>query len=140
MGKQVKKRSFPLGNGFDPISMAYLVRTLPLEPGGVWKFYLLEGSHGHILTLEVVGRETVKVPAGKFKALRIKPSIEQVVPVKKPPKKGAKKGDDFKKVHFWISDDPSHKLLKLKSEVSIGSISAVLTDVSTAPASGEVGR
>ncbi|MFC1889717.1 DUF3108 domain-containing protein, partial [Thermodesulfobacteriota bacterium] len=134
-GKRVKKRSFPLANGFDPVSMVYLIRTLPLEPGGVWKFYLLEGSHGHILTLEVVGRERIKVPAGKFEALRIKPSIEQVIPKKRDPKKTGKKEEEIRQVSLWISDDPSHKLLKMKSEVSVGSVS-----VSVADAGEEAGR
>ncbi|NNK62888.1 MAG: DUF3108 domain-containing protein [Gemmatimonadetes bacterium] len=60
----------------DDISFIYYVRALPLEVG---KRYVLNDYYkesGNPVILDVVRRETVKVPAGEFQTIVVRPTIQ----------------------------------------------------------------
>jgi len=65
--------------------------------------------------IRFMGREVVKVDAGKFNAIKIRPQV--------------KTGDLFKSddaLTIWVSDDPNHVVLKVESEIFIGSVALSL--------------
>ncbi|MEA2062853.1 MAG: DUF3108 domain-containing protein [Gemmatimonadota bacterium] len=99
----------------DQLSIFYYFRTLEMEVGdGI----LLEGfvdKKQNPLKVEVVRREWVEVPAGRFHCLVVEPFI--------------KSGGLFEhkgNIHIWLTDD-SHRLpVKVSSQLDFGKIVVLL--------------
>ena len=69
------------------------------------------------MEVRVLGRETVKTPAGRFKCVVLEPLL--------------KAGGIFKnkgRLVIWLTDDERRMPVMMKSKVAIGSISVVLTE------------
>jgi hypothetical protein len=104
----------PLDDG----SFVYFVRTVPLEVGKTYEFQRYFKPDRNPVTIRVVRRERVKVPAGTFDAVVIQPVIKT-------------KGVFSESGHaeLWISDDERRLILQMKSQLSFGSLDLYLTDV-----------
>ena len=104
----------PLDDG----SFVYFVRTVPLEVGKTYEFQRYFKPDRNPVTIRVVRRERVKVPAGTFDAVVIQPVIKT-------------KGVFSESGHaeLWISDDDRHLILQMKSQLSFGSLDLYLTSV-----------
>ena len=100
--------SRPLDDG----SFLYFLRTVAIEEGASYEFPRYFMPDRNPVRLEVLGRDTVDVPAGRFDALVIRPVIKA---------KGIFSQDGHAKV--WISNDADHVLLQMTSHLKIGSIS-----------------
>jgi hypothetical protein len=67
--------------------------------------------------IKYLGKEVVKIDAGKFNAIKIRPQV--------------KTGDFFKNedaLTIWVSDDDNHIVLKVESEIFVGAVAMTLTD------------
>jgi hypothetical protein len=67
--------------------------------------------------IKYLGKEVVKIDAGKFNAIKIRPQV--------------KTGDFFKNedaLTIWVSDDDNHMVLKVESEIFVGAVAMTLTD------------
>lgn len=67
--------------------------------------------------LKYLGKEVIKIDAGKFNAIKVRPQV--------------KTGDFFKSddsLTIWVTDDDNHIVLKAESEVFIGAVALTLTD------------
>ena len=90
----------------DQASVFYLIRTLNLRPGldtSFNNYFMLDRNPIRII---VLGRETVRVPAGEFSAIVVRPIIKA---------KGifAEGGD----ARVWISDDDRRIVLQIKAKI-----------------------
>lgn len=103
--------SHPLDDG----SFLYFLRTVPLELGATYEFDRYFIPDRNPVRLDVVGRDTVDVPAGRFSALVIRPVIKA---------KGVFSKDG--RAQVWISDDRDHVVLQMTSHLKVGSISLYL--------------
>jgi hypothetical protein len=115
----------------DEISLVYYVRTLPLAPGQCYVFHRYFEPDGNPVVVHVLRRERVTVPAGTFDAIVLRPEIET---------KGIFSQNG--RALLWLSDDSSHTVLQLKSQLSFGSINLYLKGGGSAaqPAGGGEGR
>jgi hypothetical protein len=104
----------PLDDG----SFVYFVRTIPLEVGRTYEFQRYFKPDRNPVTIRVVRRERVKVPAGTFDAVVIQPVIKT---------KGVFSEDGH--AELWISDDERRVILQMKSRLSFGSLDLYLTDI-----------
>ena len=104
----------PLDDG----SFVYFVRTVPLEVGKTYEFQRYFKPDRNPVTIRVLRRERVKVPAGTFDAVVIQPVIKT-------------KGVFSESGHaeLWISDDDRHMIVQMKSQLSFGSLDLYLTKV-----------
>jgi hypothetical protein len=104
----------PLDDG----SFVYFVRTVPLEVGKTDEFQRYFKPDRNPVTIRVVRRERVKVPAGTFDAIVIQPVIKT-------------KGVFSESGHaeLWISDDDKRVILQMRSQLSFGSLDLYLTSV-----------
>ncbi|HSJ15161.1 MAG TPA: DUF3108 domain-containing protein [Longimicrobiales bacterium] len=59
----------------DDVAFMYFARTLPLEVGETYTFERYYKDEGNPVTVKVLRRQTVKVPAGTFRTLVLKPII-----------------------------------------------------------------
>lgn len=111
------ERRFPLpGPVQDPLSSLYVIRTEPLEVGRSIVLSAFEGERRWDLEVQVLRRERVRVPAGGFDTVVVKPLLkfEGVF---------QQKGD----VMVWLTDDARRMPVRMESQVKIGSVAAELT-------------
>ncbi len=102
----------------DDISFLYFARQLPLEVGKTYTLNRYFQPDGNPVTLQVLRRETVSVPAGTFETIVVKPIIQT---------NGLFGRGGKAEVYF--TDDDQRILVQLKSDVPfIGSLNLKLTD------------
>jgi hypothetical protein len=103
----------------DDISFVFYVRTLDLEVGETITLNQYFREHGNPVTLEVLRKEQVEVPAGTFDAVVVRPIVRS---------RGL--WDEGGEAEVYLSDDPDRVILKVTSRVPvIGSLSLHLTGV-----------
>ncbi|MBI4539834.1 MAG: DUF3108 domain-containing protein [Gemmatimonadetes bacterium] len=100
----------------DDVSFVYFVRTLPLEPGRKYRFDRYFKEDGNPVILEVLRREKVKVPAGTFQTVVVRPIIQT---------DGLfSKGGE---AEIYFTDDDRKLLVQMRSKVPlIGSLTLEL--------------
>ena len=122
---QVKKKAGPrdfsgelMQPVLDMLTSLYYVRSKPLEPGKEVVFDIINREEKYPLVVKVLGKETVKTEAGKFKCIIVEPQFrgEGIF---------VSKGKDLK---VWVTDDEYKMPVKMKVEVFIGSVSAELLE------------
>jgi hypothetical protein len=96
----------------DDASFLYFIRTVPLTVGEQYEFNRYFRPDRNPVTVRVLRRERVTVPAGTFDAVVLRPIIKS---------RGifAEGGQ----AEVWISDDDRRLVLQIKSRLSFGSIS-----------------
>jgi hypothetical protein len=115
----------PLDDG----SFLYFLRTVELELGATYEFPRYFIPDRNPVRLDVLGRDTIDVPAGRFDALVIRPVIKA---------KGVFSKDG--RAQIWISNDADHVLLQMTSHLKIGSISLHLKSRTVRDASSAAGE
>lgn len=122
---QIKKKGEPRNiqgslsqQVLDILSALYYVRIHPLEPGKDIVFDIINREEQYPLVVKVLGKETVKTAAGKFKCIVVEPQFrgEGIF---------VSKGKSLK---VWLTDDKYKMPIKMKTEVFIGSVSAELLE------------
>jgi hypothetical protein len=113
----------PLDDG----SFLYFVRTIPLEVGQTYTFERYFKPDRNPVTIKVLRREQVKVPAGTVDAIVIQPIIKT-------------KGifSEGGQAEVWIADDSTRAMLQFKSKLKFGSLNLYLRSIRPASAAGEV--
>ncbi len=112
-------------------SFLYFVRTVPLKVGETYDFSRYFIPDRNPVTIRVLRRERVTVPAGTFNAIVIQPVIKT---------KGIFSEDGH--AELWLSDDSARMVLQLKSRLVFGSLNLFLTSyaLATAPATKAPGN
>jgi hypothetical protein len=68
--------SLPTSRPLDDVSFLYYARTLPLRVGDTYTLNQYFKADGNPVVLKVVRRDTVRVPAGTFPTIVIRPTIK----------------------------------------------------------------
>ena len=108
---------------FDSLSAVFYLRTRTLSPGEPIEMEVVSGKHAYGLVVDVLDKETVKTPAGVFRAQKVHPKM-----------KGEgllKKGGDL---WLWLAEDPRRTPVVIRSKLNFGTLTARL--VGGAPVSG----
>jgi hypothetical protein len=104
--------NFPsVAKPLDEGSFIYFMRSIPLEVGKTYQFNRYYHPDRNPVIVRVDRREHIKVPAGEFDAIVVKPTIKS---------KGlfSENGD----AEVWFSDDSTRTLLRLKSKLPFGTL------------------
>jgi hypothetical protein len=107
----------PIPSGaLDEISYLYLARLLPLEVGQRYEFERYFKEDGNPATVEVLRREEIRVPAGRFKTIVLRPEI-------------ATDGmfGEGGEAEVYVTDDERRIPVRLKTSLSVGSGNMYLT-------------
>jgi len=104
----------PLDDG----SFFYFLRTIPLEVGKTYTFDRYFKPDRNPVTITVVRRERIKVPAGTFDAIVLHPTIKA---------KGV--FGEGGQAEIWVADDSSRIMLQMKSKLKIGSLNLYLKQI-----------
>ena len=106
---------------FDPLSISYYLRMQDLVTGRELRAPVTDGKRCVIGRVRVVGREEVKVPAGRFDTFLLEPVVGHLG--------GVFKRSQTSSVQIWIASDPQHIPVKVSGKAKLGSFSAVLVSV-----------
>ncbi len=106
--------AMPLDEG----SFLYWLRTIPLEVGKTYTFDRYFRPDRNPVTIRVLRRERVRVPAGEFDAIVVQPTIKT-------------KGlfSEGGRAEVWFADDSTRAMVQMKSRLSIGSLSLHLKSI-----------
>jgi len=102
-------------NPLDDGSFLYFIRTIPLTVGETYSFDRYFRPDRNPVTIKVLRKEHIKVPAGEFDAIVVQPIIKA---------KGIFSENGHAEV--WLSDDHNRIMLQMKSGLSFGSINLYL--------------
>jgi hypothetical protein len=115
-GENATKEQVSVEQPLDDGSFLYFIRTVPLEVGQTYTFHRYFRPDRNPVTIKVLRKERIKVPAGEFDSIVIQPIIKT-------------KGifSESGEAQVWLMDDPSRIMLQMKSKLKIGSINLYLT-------------
>ncbi|MFW5803035.1 MAG: DUF3108 domain-containing protein [Verrucomicrobiota bacterium] len=105
----------------DMIGALYRFRQLPLAEDKTYTLPVTNGKkvvHGQA---EIIGRETVKVPAGKFDAYKITPRTADLG--------GVFEKDDDADLFLWFTADRRHMPVRVASAVMVGNFIAEAVEI-----------
>jgi hypothetical protein len=102
----------------DVLSAFYFIRTQRLVEGDTLELAAVSGKKKYSLKVLCHGRETIEVPAGKFKTLVVEPVLKE---------DGLFKAKG--KLTIWVTDDEAHVPVKMQSKIPVGSIKAELVSM-----------
>ena len=108
-----------VNNPLDDGSFLYFIRTVPLQLGQTYTFDRYFKPDRNPVTVKVLRKERVTVPAGTFDAIVVQPIIKS-------------KGifSEGGQAEVWLSDDDRRIVLQMKSQLKIGSLNLFLTSAS----------
>ncbi len=102
-------------NALDEVSFLYFVRSLPLEPGDTYRYERFFEADGNPVEIEVLGREEVRVPAGRFETVVVRPVLQTDGLF-------AEGG----RARVWLSDDERRIIVKIESSMKVGRVDMYL--------------
>jgi hypothetical protein len=102
----------------DPLSVLYMVRTLPLSVGESVVVPICNRGQTWFTKIHVLKRERLKLPIGAVDTIKIQPLLQAAGIFRH-------EGDMF----VWLTDDAYRVPVQLRSDIKIGSVSARLVDV-----------
>ncbi len=120
-GDRVKEYEFDAPNTFDIISTVFMALNLDYEPGAVFRFDTLSGTARYLVTLEVKGRENVRIHGKEYDAYKLRVVTRDLT----DPEDSGK----HKETYLWVSAERPRRLLKAKSKTFVGSIYVELIDI-----------
>ena len=110
-----KPRTPSVAQPLDDASFIFFVRTLALEVGQTMSFTRYFRPNANPVTIQVLRKEAITVPAGTFNTVVVKPTIRT-------------NGifSEGGQAELWFSDDSAHTLIQMKAKLSFGSINLYL--------------
>lgn len=103
----------------DPLSSLLYFRDYPIEAGSTVLLPISDGRELHQYAIKIGDVEEVSTPSGIYRAYKLTPSTEHIG--------GAFKDSANPTLHIWITEEAPHTVIKIESEVRVGSFSAELT-------------
>ena len=101
----------------DDTAFFYFVRSLDLEPGVRHEFDNYFRPDRNPVVIEVMERDTIDVPAGRFATVVVHPII-----------KGGGIFQESSDARMWITDDERRLIVQMKTKFSFGTVTLRLTD------------
>jgi hypothetical protein len=109
-------KTFPIAPDVRDLTSAFMwLRLQELAVGRRYEVPVCSGSKQFMLLAEVVGREAVSTPAGRFPSFKVKVRTELEG-------KFTTRRDSF----LWLSEDERHVLVRASADFAVGSVVATL--------------
>ncbi len=121
-GKETAERDLQYG-ALDALGAVFKLRTFDYSSGKAERFLVYTSEKNWYLEAKPVGIEDITVPAGKFKAMKVK--LQTYIG-----KEMQQKGDVF----AWIAEDAPRTLVQIQGEIKIGSVYLRLSKYTPGPA------
>lgn len=119
-GTKLKEYEFISSETFDPISATYLARSLNFAVGDTLVMKVFGGKSRYEVFLDIAARERVSLKRGDVEAYKIIPRVRNLT--------SSGYATRMREATVWLSADDQKTLLKLTSQVFIGSVSIELVE------------
>lgn len=106
----------------DDLAFFYFVRATELRTGERYEFHRYFRPDRNPVVLNVVERDTLDVPAGRFPSMVVQPIIQ-----------GRGILSESRDPRMWISDDERRVVVQLKSKFPFGTITLRLKEIAETP-------
>lgn len=106
----------------DPVTAVFRARASEAGLGDALWHDVWTGEVRYLVRLDIVARETVQVPAGRFAALKVVPHLWRIEGRPAPDTR-------LRKATIWVTDDARHVPLRIRSKVFFGSVSVDLVEL-----------
>jgi Protein of unknown function (DUF3108) len=110
-----KPRAETVSEPLDDASFIYFLRTQPLEVGRTLTFSRYFKPGGNPVTIRVLRKETITVPAGTFETIVVQPVIRT-----------SGIFSEGGQAEIWFKADSTRVLVQMKAKLSFGSLSLFL--------------
>lgn len=118
-GELSETHSYNLDNRpFDPISAAFMARSLPLEVGKKMTVDVFNGKNRYLVEFEVLSKELLWMNKQERMAYKVQPRVTKLTDTE-----GEKR---LESATLWVSADERRDVLKIESKVKVGRITAEL--------------
>ncbi|HEY2986367.1 MAG TPA: DUF3108 domain-containing protein [Candidatus Binatia bacterium] len=119
-GKRRKDFEFESPYTLDTVSAVYLARSLDFKVGDRFRLEVFGGKSRYLVTLDVVGKERIRVNKGEFETYKIVPKVVDL----------SKTGyaQRVREATAWITADEKRMPIKMSTQVFWGSVNIELTD------------
>lgn len=101
----------------DDISFLYFLRLAPLEVGQRYEFERFFKEKGNPIVIEVLRRERIRVPGGRYETIVLRPTVNT--------------GDLFKAgsdAEVYVTDDDRRLPVRMRVKAPMGTLNLYLTD------------
>lgn len=105
----------------DPLAALYFIRCRPLIPGQTIERPITDGKKVVTGRLRVIKRETIRLAGHYYKTIKLEPELKDV--------KGVFEKSKNARMYVWVTDDKRKILVRLKSQVVVGSFTATLVNL-----------
>lgn len=103
---------------FDPISAAFLARSISVAEGEEVSFDVFNGKHRFLISFKVGPKEQITVRGKTVEARKVTPTVKKLTDTE-----GEKR---LQSAALWISTDGKHDVLRMESRVLVGKVTAEL--------------
>lgn len=118
------RKRFKVRQPLDIFGALLTVRSRPLKTGEVCRMIVFPSTSAYLAEIESLGREKIEVRAGMFDAIKIGLRLRAL-----NSKGHLEPYGKFKRATGWISDDDQRLLLRIESDIFIGSVWAELESI-----------
>jgi len=101
----------------DPITAIFRAMVQPIKVGDLLHYEVFTGEARYRVELAITGEEKVRVAGGTYQAWRVDPRLWKI---------GKGVDERLRRATMWVSKDPAHILLRIRSEVFIGAVTCEL--------------
>lgn len=106
----------------DPVTAVFRARGSDARPGDALWYDVWTGEVRYMVRLDISASEPVEVPAGRFQALKVVPHLWRIEGRPAPDTR-------LRRATIWVTDDPRHVPLRIRSKVFVGSVTVELVDL-----------
>lgn len=125
----VDRLNLDLPEALDPLGTLYALRCSRLDDGATFKTTFFTSRNPYRAETLVMGRESVKVPAGEFDTVLVRTDLTRIKDGERP-KEGSSLG-------IWVTDDEVHRPVRIDVDTTYGRISLLLTEYEAASSENE---
>ncbi len=105
---------------FDPVGLVYYFRYQRPGPDTSVRLNGTDGKRTMSILAEVIGKERIRVPAGRFWTFFLEPDTGEM--------EGVFEQSDDNSVRLWFEDRPPHRPIQVSGKVTVGHFWAKLGD------------
>ena len=116
--ESVERYTIPVGTTYDVLTAAFLLRSIELRVGDRPEAEVCDGQGTYLVSMNVTGKDTIKIRVGAVPAYRMTVSIKKLYP-QEGPVPGKK---TFFGATLWIAADATRVPLRVESKLFVGSV------------------
>jgi hypothetical protein len=117
-------KDFAFENLYDLQSVFLYLRSQPLRDHSVYRVVVYPANSAYVATVTVLGRERLRARSGNYNAIKMDLKLQRVN--KKNELEAHRK---FKRATIWLSDDNDRVLLRIESQIFVGTVTAELQSI-----------